>query len=300
MLLESIFFHVLLCLQLALASTDSRFITQGATITKPACQRSCGNLTVPYPFGIGIGTGCSLSSWFDVNCNTSFNPPRPFIYTGSLEIVDITDGTVSIKNWVGRTCYTSTGLIASKNNMSIDLAGTPFSFSDSNRFTVVGCDDFAVIQGSYPRNFSSGCFALCASVKDLIQGDCTGIGCCQTVIPSGLQKFSTKMFTLDSHVNVSSFNPCAYAFLGDPDRFRFSETNLNDTSFLETVTNQVPVVLDWGIGSKKCSEAQRSNDFACMQNSYCVDLGDGLAGYRCNCSEGFEGNPYLSPGCTGK
>ncbi|XP_073289230.1 wall-associated receptor kinase 2-like [Primulina huaijiensis] len=296
MLLESIFLHLLLCLQLALARTDSRFITQGATITQPNCQRSCGNLTVPYPFGVGIGTGCSLSARFNVNCNTSFNPPRPFVNTGNLEIVDITDGTIRIKNWVGRTCYVPNGLV--NFSMSINVSGTPFTFSESNRFTIVGCDDFAVIQGSEPRDFSSGCVAMCSSTQDVIEGECTGIGCCQTAIPKGLQNFETRLITINRHETVSSFSPCGYAFLGDPDSFKFTIANLDDTSFLETVVNEVPVILDWGIGSQNCSEAQRSNDYACQQNSYCVDLADtGRGGYRCNCSEGFEGNPYLSPGC---
>lgn len=299
MLLESIFFRLLLCLPLALARTDSRFITQGATITKPNCQKSCGNLTVPYPFGVGIGTGCSLNAQFNVNCNTSFNPPRPFVNTGNLEIIDITDGTMRIKNWVGRTCYVPNGLV--NYTMSINVSGSPFTFSDSNSFTVVGCDDFSLIQGSEPRNFSSGCVAMCSSTKDVIEGECSGIGCCQTLIPRGLQSFKTRLLTINSHVTVSSFSPCGYAFLGDPDSFRFAIANLDDTSFLETVVNQVPVILDWGIGSQNCSEVQRSNDYACQQNSYCVDLADtGRGGYRCNCSEGFKGNPYLSPGCIGK
>ncbi|XP_073154841.1 wall-associated receptor kinase 2-like [Henckelia pumila] len=298
MFVESIFFQLSLCLTVALAITDSRSIKEGATmITKPNCEISCGNLTVPYPFGVGIGTGCSLSPLFDVNCNTSYDPPRPFISTSNLEIVDITDGTLSIKNWVGRACYVPTGL-ADYSSMSIDLTETPFSFSDSNKLTVVGCDDFSTMQGLYPWNFSSGCLALCSSTNDLIEGECTGIGCCQTAIPRGLQSFDTRLITLHSHVNVSSFNPCGYTFLGDPDRFKFSETNLNDTGFLDKVVNEVPVILDWGIGSQTCNEAQRSNDYACQQNSYCVASDTGLGGYRCNCSEGFEGNPYLSPGCT--
>ncbi|XP_073034682.1 wall-associated receptor kinase 2-like [Primulina eburnea] len=298
MSLESIFFHLLLCLPLALARTDSRFIAQGDIITKPNCQRSCGNLTVPYPFGVGLETGCSFGPRFNVNCNTSFDPPRPFINRGNMEIVDITDGTMSVKNWVGRQCYVPNGLV--NYTMSINMTGSPFTFSDSNRFTIVGCDDFAVIKGSEPRNFSSGCVSMCSGPKDVIEGECSGIGCCQTEIPRGLQHFETSLITINSHKNVSSFSPCGYAFLGDSDRFRFSAANLDDLSFWERVTDEVPLILDWGIGnSQNCSEAQRSNDYACQQNSYCVELADiGRQGYRCNCSKGFEGNPYLSSGCT--
>ncbi|KAI3447801.1 hypothetical protein Pfo_004466 [Paulownia fortunei] len=299
MSLNSAFFSLFLwLLPLALATTNSRLITQGPSIAKPNCQSKCGNLTVSYPFGIGIGTGCSLGSWFDVNCNTSFNPPRPFISTINLEIVDITDDKVLIKNWVAATCYDQFGNITRQNRASINLVGTPFTFSDTNKFTVLGCDEFALIAGSEGRNFTSGCVSLCSSSQDLIEGECSGIGCCQTAIPKGLKKFNSNLGSLSNHVDIWSFDPCGYAFLGDPDSFRFRASDLNDTRFQNRTIENVPVVLEWAIGAQNCSEAQKSNDFACLQNSYCVDSDTDLGGYRCSCSKGYEGNPYLSPGCT--
>ncbi|KAK4432265.1 Wall-associated receptor kinase [Sesamum alatum] len=294
---QSIFFHLLLCLLLTLGSTSAEFISIGTSIAKPNCQSKCGNLTVPFPFGIGLGAGCSLGSWFDVNCNTSFNPPRPYIGTGNLEILDISDNTLKIKNWVASRCYNQFGNITQENRVLIDLATTPFTFSDINKFSVLGCDEFALMAGSEGRNFTSGCVSVCFSIDDLIDGDCSGIGCCQTAIPKGLKRFNTNLGTLYSHLNIWSFAPCGYAFLGDPDSFRFSVSDLNNTAFQNRTIENVPVVLDWAIGTQNCSEAQGSSDFACLQNSYCLDSDTGLGGYRCSCSDGYKGNPYLSPGC---
>ncbi|KAL0316415.1 UNVERIFIED_CONTAM: Wall-associated receptor kinase [Sesamum radiatum] len=148
-----------------------------------------------------------------------------------------------------------------------------------------------------PYPFGIGLGTVCSSNQDLIDGACSGIGCCQTAIPKGLKRFNTNLGTLYSHLNIWSFSPCGYAFLGDPDSFRFSVSDLNDTDFQNRTIENVPVVLDWAIGTQNCSEAQGSSDFACLQNSYCVDSDTGLGGYRCSCSEGYEGNPYLSPGC---
>lgn len=164
----------------------------------------------------------------------------------------------------------------------------------------MGCDELSLIVGSEGRNFTSGCISSCATLEGLIDGDCSGIGCCQTAIPKGMKIFTSNLRTLNSHVDVWSYSQCGYAFLGDPGRFRFSVSDLVDTSFRNRTVEDVPVVLDWAIGAQNCSEAQSSGDFACFGNhSYCVDADNGVDGYRCSCLEGYEGNPYLNPGCVG-
>ncbi|KAK6779858.1 hypothetical protein RDI58_022042 [Solanum bulbocastanum] len=45
-------------------------ITKGVNVTKPGCLKKCGNLTVPYPLGIGLGLGCTIDPSFEIGCNT--------------------------------------------------------------------------------------------------------------------------------------------------------------------------------------------------------------------------------------
>ncbi|KAM7478192.1 hypothetical protein LguiA_026405 [Lonicera macranthoides] len=157
----------------------------------------------------------------------------------------------------------------------------------------------AIIEGYMGRNFTSGCMSVCSDSRNVLNGSCSGSGCCQIPIPKGLKGFDVELRTMRDHIEVSSFNLCGYAFLGEEKRFRFGgASDLSDPNFINRIKESVPRVLDWVIANKSCDEAKNSKDFACLQNSHCVDSDTGFAGYRCSCNEGFEGNPYLPPGCT--
>ncbi|KAI8558507.1 hypothetical protein RHMOL_Rhmol04G0099700 [Rhododendron molle] len=99
-----------------------------------------------------------------------------------------------------------------------------------------------------------------------------------------------------SSLEVSSYDNCSYAFVGELDRFNFrSPSDFSDPNF----GNQVPIVLDYAIGNESCVEASNSNAYLCTNNTLCADnTENGLGGYLCNCKNGYEGNLYLSPGCT--
>ncbi|XP_060202445.1 wall-associated receptor kinase 2-like [Lycium barbarum] len=270
-------------------------ITKATNITKPGCPRKCGNLTVPYPFGIGLRSGCALNPNFEINCDSNTTGSEtPLIY--NIQVYDISDSEMRISNTINRKCYSQTGVLVQDDPGWMALGrSSPYSFSSLNRYTVVGCDDGAIMNG---LNFANGCPALCSSSSDVVEGKCMGFGCCQITIPKGLKSFNTSMITSKNHTAVWSFNPCGYAFLGEASRFEFGGVeDLTDVNFAKKIMDNVPIVLDWAIGSLSCVEARKRNDYACLDNSQCVDSDTGNGGYRCNCNRGYEGNPYIGTGC---
>ncbi|XP_047309627.1 putative wall-associated receptor kinase-like 16 [Impatiens glandulifera] len=305
LILSSFFLSFLFQIQFCDSATNNNETTTSSTssfmVAKPGCKTTCGNLTVPYPFGIGLDSGCSISPWFRVYCNQTFSPPKPFIGEGNIEILSISKTNMRISNQVASNCYNQLGNQTRFESAWMRLSDSPFTFSDTlNKFTVIGCDDFALIAGLLGRNFTSGCIALCSKAKEVIIGECTGIGCCQTSIPKGLKSYLASLNSLSNHSKVWSFDPCSYAFLGEASRFTFRGQSdfLDPDAFINRTIETVPVVLDWVIGNLTCEQAvKNSNGFACLKNSFCIDSDSGAGGYLCSCNDGFDGNPYLSPGC---
>ncbi|KAL5729300.1 hypothetical protein ACHQM5_002273 [Ranunculus cassubicifolius] len=278
-------FHLLLiflsCLTLASAINE--------TETKPGCPSKCGNINIPYPFG--IGRNCSTDIWADINCNTTFNPPKPFI--GDLEVVEFSLTEVRIKNTIATSCYNQSGGKTVDTFAWLNLRGTPYTFSSTkNKFIAVGCDT-NLLAGMDNRTYSVGCTSLCNKPEDVIEGSCSGIGCCQTSIPKGLKDFIATTGSLYNHARIMSFDACGSSFLGEEDRYTFKISDFRNITSMEST----PIVLNFALGNQTCRVAERNEtSYACKENSYCYDSVDDT-GYLCNCSQGYQGNPYLDKGC---
>nr|GMD43343.1 wall-associated receptor kinase 2-like [Ipomoea batatas] len=222
----------------------------------------------------------------------------------NIQVYEISDAHVRVSNILAFKCYTPTGGVLQEFTPWVSLGtSSPYTFSPQNRFTVVGCDDGAILSGNNRltgKTFANGCPVVCTKPGDVRVGNCLGAsGCCQIPIPKGLKSFNiSTIISLNNHTKVWSYDPCGYAFLGEGDRFNFRGVDdLRDLNFSRRTLDSVPILLDWAIGNLTCDDARKSDGYACKENSHCVDADNDSGGYLCSCNEGYEGNPYLSHGC---
>nr|XP_023873297.1 wall-associated receptor kinase 2-like [Quercus suber] len=264
----------------------------------PNCPDSCGNVKIPYPFG--TTEGCYLNDtaniddgYYFINCTTNAQgQPQPMIWNLNVTSISMELGEIDIQMYNSIDCYDEYGTLLSNNKPSLRVPGFTVSVT-KNKFVAVGCDTYAYLNGILnDLPFSVGCLSVCNDTRSIVNGTCSGIGCCQIDFPRDLTDINFKAYSFKNHTQVWKFNPCSFAFIIQEDKFNFSPDYLISLRNNETL----PMVLDWAIGAETCEVAQNTENYICGGNSNCIDLKNG-SGYRCQCRDGYRGNPYLKAGC---
>lgn len=280
------------------------------SVSLPGCPDKCGDVTIPYPFGIGEQCAAtSLNSYFIVTCNDTFNPPRPTVGddSGAVEVTDILleHGEMRVLSPINHMCFTSNTTATKFTGGGYELKQTPFLPSPSrNRFTVIGCNTLGLIGGykDAASQYVAGCYTYCEGINSTSDGaPCAGMGCCEAAIPANLTAFGVTFEMNQS--KVWGFNPCFYAIVAEAGWYSFRQQDLvGHLGFIEARANRgAPIVADWAIRNSSCPEEgeEPPSGYACISaNSYCTNANNG-PGYLCQCSKGYVGNPYILNGCKG-
>ncbi|KAL6196117.1 hypothetical protein ACLB2K_031732 [Fragaria x ananassa] len=165
-------------------------------IARPHYQPECGGIKIPYPFGMGTSDDCYLSDSFQIYCDNSTDPPKPFLYlyNGKREVLEISlAGTLKVMNPIS---FFNCSEKEFTTLQPASLVGTSYVYSQSNRFTSMSCGAIAYMMTMSWESESiiSGCLSICdpsAGRRSLLNNRCTGIHCCQTTIPAAVQDFYT-------------------------------------------------------------------------------------------------------------
>ncbi|KAF8726295.1 hypothetical protein HU200_019754 [Digitaria exilis] len=291
-------------------SSSALLLSPAASQQQRGCRRQCGNITVPYPFGIGAGchraTAGGGGLGFGLECDDARSPARLTVagYGHEVAAISMATAEATVLLDASRACYGDGRVVTLLRERPMALNGSAFLFSSmKSKFVTVGCPELGYfVDGG--GSYVTGCVSVCrpsSATAPPLPGSCRGHdGCCQNNIPLGLDTYRPHLGSLSAGEVVegtlmANTTGCSYAFMVDAMWFWLAGPSFNRTGDFA-----VPVVLDWAIrDAPTCAAARRDTAaYACRSaQSVCLDSSNG-PGYICNCTDGYQGNPYKIDGCT--
>ncbi|XP_010519689.1 PREDICTED: wall-associated receptor kinase-like 22 [Tarenaya hassleriana] len=276
---------------------------QDLTISS-SCRSRCGDIRIPYPFG--IGKGCYLSKWYEIVCN---NGTSPFLPAIDKEVVNIflrdDDSADNVQLYYRtvriRSPVTSSGCADGRGDSGslLNLRGSPFFLGEGNSLVSVGCNTKALMTNVNPNII--GCESSCDEGSGLEQEDqsfCNGYKCCQAATPSSrfLQVIGVRTERVDGTNDTRG--GCRVAFLTDQTYF---SSNISEPLAFLANGSTTTLQLQWFMSP---------TDLQLAASSDCGDLSNarsncecgyhnvsGISYGSCRCRYGYRGNPYLPGGC---
>ncbi|PUZ52193.1 hypothetical protein GQ55_6G250300 [Panicum hallii var. hallii] len=267
-----------------------------AAARSPRCPNVtwCGNVEVPYPYG--LDKECAIHEDFHLSCTPVDGVSK--LFHGKMEVtkISVQDDKAWLKTWISRQCYDQSREGMIYNDAWMNLTGTVYVLSaNDNRIIVLGCRGLAYMLSD---SYAIGCVSTCDDGVPLKNGSCSGTdGCCHVDLPKGVRYYQGYFNPLYNTTQIWRTTPCNYVSVMESAAFRFSTTYLTSTAFYDKDHAKIPAVMEWAITRNTTCEEARINttSYACVSDhSHCI-MND--AGYACNCSSGYKGNPYIVDGC---
>ncbi|XP_056843328.1 wall-associated receptor kinase-like 6 [Raphanus sativus] len=268
-----------------------------------SCIRTCGGISILFPFGIGE-KDCYLNNWYEVVCNTTV----PFLSRINIEVVNISlpdintpYGVVHIKGPVTSLGCSSQGLEKSPRVLNVTGRGSPYFLTDENRLVAVGCGSKASLTDIDSEII--GCESSCQDSKrgqQVTNSICDGYRCCQVRIP--LQRPQMIGINIEENSNVTRGQGCRVAFLTNK---RYSPMNVTEPEQFHS-KGYALVELGWYFDTSDsrfrsplgCRNVTRYRSFDSDDKCNCeYYYFSGMSYRNCYCNFGYTGNPYVKHGC---
>ncbi|XP_068496243.1 wall-associated receptor kinase-like 2 isoform X1 [Phaseolus vulgaris] len=283
----------------------------GLSVGKPGCDWRCGNVPIPFPFGMK-SFECYAGKWFEIECRNSTYTNythTPYLKSIGVEVISINLqlGTVNIKNPIYRSnCGSKDSPPVNKS-----LEGSPFVYSQKyNKFMAAGCNIIAILQLN--RSEVSGCVSICdenykvgdIGKMDFRKSDCNGKSCCDSSLPLYLKEYSTEIKGLKDN---ETSDECSYAMVVQQHlAYSYRSSSYNDPKTYYFIMDGemkdldvVPVVLEWEILNNLNLTLPLDHLSHCDDTNVTSSSGYKRSGQRCYCQTGSVsgGNPYVEGGC---
>jgi hypothetical protein len=271
-----------------------------ATTAGSNCTISCGNISIPYPFGVELG--CYHAIGFNLTCRhgplSHHGPPKLFLGDGTVQVLDISveHSTVRINSTGVQLSYYDKDIANSTISRTWGLGlpeSGPFFLSESTSvLEAIGCNIQVSIMGGVGNRLVSSCSSICPLINlyraAVGNGSCTGITCCQASIILGYSFYNIQINLIPG---PQYFPPSVYIV---DQRYNFDAD-----MFFGHGPKALPATLDWIINNSTCPTNMPALECR-STNSYCQNSSSLVhGGYLCQCSKGYQGNPYVKDGCQG-
>ncbi|CAL4979408.1 unnamed protein product [Urochloa decumbens] len=270
------------------------------------CTRSCGDIDIPYPFG--VEPRCYHAAGFNLTCNK--DQKKLFLGDGTVQVLEILvpDGKIRINSSRVGLHFDFTNTTTNGTWGGGIPQGGPYFLSESaaNSLVVVGCGVQVDLRAGGQDFLLSSCTAVCPTVNNMRQhGDGTGTPECRSA--NSFCRNSSSSPAIELHPQGGYVCSCSQGYQGNPyivggcqdiDECKsqiypcYAECKNTVGSYICTCPSGYTGNASVPNGCKDIDECEHQEAYLCY--GICQNF---PGSFHCQCPDGTYGNTSIKGGC---